>query len=261
MAGMFLAALDQTIVATSIRTIADDLQGLSLQAWATTAYLITATISTPLYGKLSDIYGRKPLFLTAISVFVLGSLRASFATSMFELAAFRAVQGLGAGGLFSLALAIVGDIVPPRRAGPVPGLLPRRVRHRQRARPRGRRLLRRAVRDPGRSPAGAGCSSSTCRSASWRSAIVQRVLNIPHTRRPHRIDWPGALLLAAGLVPLLILAEQGRTWGWTSTPSLALGASAGRRSRRVRPRRAPGRRRRAAAAAPVPDPRPSPSAA
>ena len=114
MAGMFLAALDQTIVATSIRTIADDLQGLSVQAWVTTAYLITATISTPLYGKLSDLYGRRPLFLTAISIFVLGSALSGFATSMTQLAAFRAFQGLGAGGLFSLALTIIGDIVPPR---------------------------------------------------------------------------------------------------------------------------------------------------
>src|SRR3982751_5497933 len=74
MLGMFLAALDQTIVASAIRTIGDDLHGLSIQAWVTTAYLITATISTPLYGKLSDIYGRKPLFMIAISIFVLGSL-------------------------------------------------------------------------------------------------------------------------------------------------------------------------------------------
>ena len=80
MIGMFLAALDQTIVATSIRTIADDLDGLSLQAWATTAYLITSTITTPLYGKLSDLYGRKPLFLTAISIFMVGSVACTFAT-------------------------------------------------------------------------------------------------------------------------------------------------------------------------------------
>ena len=113
-AGMFLAALDQTIVATSIRTIADDLHGLSVQAWATTAYLITATISTPLYGKLSDLYGRRPFFITAITVFVVGSALCGFAQSMWQLAAFRAVQGLGAGGLFSLALTIIGDIVPPR---------------------------------------------------------------------------------------------------------------------------------------------------
>ncbi|MEO7745189.1 MAG: MFS transporter, partial [Actinomycetota bacterium] len=114
MMGMFLAALDQTIVASAIRTIADDLQGLSVQAWVTTAYLITSTITTPLYGKLSDIYGRKPLFITAISVFIVGSALSAFSTSMYMLAAFRAVQGLGAGGLFSLALAIIGDIVSPR---------------------------------------------------------------------------------------------------------------------------------------------------
>ena len=113
MLGMFLAALDQTIVATAIRTIADDLQGLDRQAWVTTAYLITSTIVTPLYGKLSDIYGRKPFFITAITVFVIGSVMCTFADSMTQLAAFRAVQGVGAGGLFSLALAIIGDIVPP----------------------------------------------------------------------------------------------------------------------------------------------------
>jgi MFS family permease len=114
MLGILLAALDQTIVSTAIRTIADDLHGLNLQAWATTAYLITATISTPLYGKLSDLYGRKPFFLTAISIFIVGSVLCTISTSMYELAAFRAVQGLGAGGLMSLAFAIIGDIVPPR---------------------------------------------------------------------------------------------------------------------------------------------------
>ena len=113
MLGMFLAALDQTIVSTSIRTIGDDLHGLSMQAWVTTAYLITATISTPLYGKLSDIYGRKPFFLIAISLFVIGSLLCTLSNSMYELAGFRAFQGLGAGGLMSLALTIIGDIVAP----------------------------------------------------------------------------------------------------------------------------------------------------
>src|SRR5581483_5901801 len=102
--GMFLASLDQTIVASAIRTIGDDLHGLSIQAWVTTAYLVTSTISTPLYGKLSDLYGRKPFFLLAISVFIVGSAASSFSTSMYMLAAFRAFQGLGAGGLFSLAL-------------------------------------------------------------------------------------------------------------------------------------------------------------
>ncbi len=112
--GMFLAALDQSIVGTSIRTIADDLNGLSIQAWVTTAYLITATITTPIYGKLGDLYGRKKLFMFAISVFIVGSALCSFATSMYMLAAFRALQGIGAGGLFTLVLAIIGDIVSPR---------------------------------------------------------------------------------------------------------------------------------------------------
>src|SRR5262245_38220458 len=88
MAGMLLAALDQTIVATAIRTIADDLDGYALQAWVTTAYLITATLSTPLYGKLSDMYGRRPFYLAAIVVFVVGSVLCTTAQSMYELAAF-----------------------------------------------------------------------------------------------------------------------------------------------------------------------------
>lgn len=112
--GMLLAALDQTIVATAIRTIADDLNGYSLQAWVTTAYLITATLATPLYGKLSDLYGRKPFFMAAITIFIAGSLLCTVAQSMYELAAFRAFQGLGAGGLMSLALTIMGDIIAPR---------------------------------------------------------------------------------------------------------------------------------------------------
>ena len=114
MMGMFLASLDQTIVSSAMRVIADDLHNLSGQAWVVTAYLITSTIVTPLYGKLSDIYGRKPFFTAAIVIFLIGSVLCSFATSMPMLAGFRAVQGLGAGGLSSLALAIIGDIVPPR---------------------------------------------------------------------------------------------------------------------------------------------------
>src|SRR5947199_7930838 len=113
--GMFLAALDQTIVSTAIRTIGDDLNGLSMQAWVTTAFLVTSTIATPLFGKLSDIYGRKPLFMLAISIFVLGSALCGLAQSMYMLAAFRAFQGIGAGGLMPLVLAIIGDIIPPRQ--------------------------------------------------------------------------------------------------------------------------------------------------
>ena len=122
MSGMFLAALDQTVVGTAMRTVADDLGGLSLQAWATTAYLITSTISTPIYGKLGDIFGRRPWFMVAISTFIIGSLTSGLATTMYELAAYRALQGLGAGGLFSLAITIIADVVPPRERARYQGM-------------------------------------------------------------------------------------------------------------------------------------------
>ncbi|MFM1724576.1 MDR family MFS transporter [Rhodococcus sp. PAM 2766] len=219
MLGMFLAALDQTIVATAMRTIADDLDGYALQAWVTTAYLITATLVTPLYGKLSDIYGRKQFFMAAIVLFVLGSVLCTFAQSMYMLAVFRAVQGLGAGGLFSLALAIVGDIVSPR----------------ERARYQGYFL---AVFGTSSvlGPVIGGLLSgqpSILGIAGWRwvflvnvpiglvaLAVVWRVLHLPPVHRPMRIDWWGALVLAVGLVPILVVAEQGRAWGWTSPESL-----------------------------------------
>jgi EmrB/QacA subfamily drug resistance transporter len=219
MLGMFLAALDQTIVATSIRTIADDLHGLSQQAWATTAYLITSTIATPLYGKLSDLHGRKPYFLSAIIIFIVGSAMCTFSTSMTELAAFRAFQGLGAGGLMSLALAILGDIVPPR----------------QRARYQGYLLGTFATSSVAGPLIGGFLAgqSHLLGITGWRWVflvnvpigivalfVVARVLNLPHTRRDHRIDWWGAITIAVGVVPLLIVAEQGRDWGWTSTRSL-----------------------------------------
>ncbi|MFF0628552.1 MFS transporter [Streptomyces sp. NPDC004296] len=220
MLGMFLAALDQTIVSTSIRTIADDLHGLSEQAWATTAYLITSTIATPLYGKLSDLHGRKPYYLAAITIFVMGSVLCTFSTSMTELAAFRAVQGLGAGGLMSLALAIIGDIVPPR----------------ERARYQGYMLgtfATSSVAGPLIGGALAG-QASLLGITGWRWVflvnvpigiialfVVAKVLNIPHTRRSRRIDWWGALTITIGVVPLLLVAEQGREWGWTSTKSIS----------------------------------------
>ncbi|RLK60352.1 MFS transporter [Actinokineospora cianjurensis] len=219
MLGMFLAALDQTIVGTSIRTIADDLNGLSLQAWATTAYLITSTVSTPLYGKLSDIYGRKPFFLTAISLFIIGSLACTLATSMYELAAYRAFQGLGAGGLMSLALTIIADIVPPR----------------ERAKYQGFFLAvfgTSSVLGPviGGFFAGQG---EILGITGWRWVflvnvpigiialfVVMKVLNVPHERHDHRIDYFGAVFLSVAVVPLLIVAEQGREWGWESQRSL-----------------------------------------
>lgn len=115
--GMLLAALDQTIVSTALPTITGDLGGLSHLSWVVTAYLLASTISTPLYGKLGDILGRKRLFQTAIVIFLAGSMLSGLATSMIQLIAFRAVQGLGAGGLMVLAMAIIAEVVSPRERG------------------------------------------------------------------------------------------------------------------------------------------------
>ena len=221
MLGMFLAALDQTIVSASMRTIADELHGLSLQAWATTAYLITATLTTPLYGKLSDLYGRKPMYLTAISLFLVGSLASGMAGSMYELAAFRAFQGLGAGGLMSLALAIITDITSPR----------------ERSKYQGYFMAVFGISSVAGPVVGgffAGIDSFAG-ITGWRwvflvnvpialaaLAVVSKVLNIPHTRVEQRIDYWGAVALVVGLVPLLIVAEQGREWGWGSASSVAM---------------------------------------
>ena len=220
MLGMFLAALDQTIVATAIRTIGDDLHGLSAQAWVTTAFLITSTIATPLYGKLSDIYGRKPLFMIAITIFLVGSALCGLAQNMYMLAVFRAFQGIGAGGLFSLALAILGDLVAPR----------------ERARYQGYFLAvfaTSSVLGPVIGGFFAG-QQSILGITGWRwifyinlpigllaLLVVNRTLHLHQERRSHRIDWFGATALIVGLVPLLIIAEQGRLWGWASPIAFA----------------------------------------
>src|SRR6202011_6211543 len=122
MLGMLLAALDQTIVSTALPTIVGDLKGGSHIAWVITAYLLATTVSTPLWGKLGDQYGRKVFFQAAIVTFLAGSILTGFSQSMVELIAFRAVQGLGSGGLMVGAQAIVGDIVSPRERGRYVGL-------------------------------------------------------------------------------------------------------------------------------------------
>jgi len=213
--GMFLGSLDQTIVSTSIRTIADDLHGLSAQAWVTTAYLITSTITTPIYGKLGDLWGRKKLFMFAISVFILGSALCSFATSMYELAAFRAFQGLGAGGLFTLVLAIIGDIVSPRERAKYTGYFMAT-------------FGTSSVLGPVIGGFFAG-TSSILGVTGWRWVflvnvpigivaliVVFKTLHVHHVRRDAKIDWWGAVSLVVCLVPLLTVAEQGQQWGWGS---------------------------------------------
>ena len=117
MTGMLLAALDQTIVSTALKSIVEEFDGLNHYTWVVTAYLLTSTASTPLYGKISDIYGRRVVFQFAIVTFLLGSLLAGASQNMEQLIATRALQGLGAGGLMALTFVIIGDIVPPRERG------------------------------------------------------------------------------------------------------------------------------------------------
>ncbi|GGI97188.1 MDR family MFS transporter [Pseudarthrobacter scleromae] len=215
MLGMFLASLDQTIVSTSIYTIANDLDGLSLQAWATTAYLITSTVSTPLYGKLSDIFGRRPLYLTAIVIFLAGSLYAGSVHSMTELALARGVQGLGAGGLLALALTIIGDLVSLK----------------DRAKYQGYFMSVFGVSSVlGPVVGGAFAGSATILGfEGWRwvffinlpiglaaLTVVFLFLHLPAKHVKQKIDYFGAAAITLAIVPLLLVAEQGRSWGWAS---------------------------------------------
>lgn len=218
MLGMFLASLDQTIVSTSIYTIANDLDGLSLQAWATTAYLITSTVSTPLYGKLSDIFGRRPLYLIAIVIFLAGSLYAGSVHSMTELAIARGVQGLGAGGLLALALTIIGDIVSLKDRAKYQGYFMSVFGIS-------------SVLGPVVGGAFAG-SANILGFDGWRwvffinlpiglaaLTVVFLFLHLPAKHVKQKIDYFGAAAITLAIVPLLLVAEQGRSWGWASMNS------------------------------------------
>jgi MFS family permease len=122
MIGVFLAALDQTVVGTALPRIITDLGGNDLYTWAFTAYLLTSTISGPLYGKLSDLFGRRPIFLFGIGIFMVGSLLAGLSQEMWHLIGARGIQGLGAGALFPIALAVIGDLFSPSERGRYQGL-------------------------------------------------------------------------------------------------------------------------------------------
>ena len=219
--GMFLASLDQTIVSTAMRTIADKLNGQTAQAWVTTAYLVTSTVSTPLYGKLSDLYGRKPFYLFAIGAFLVGSVLCGQAHSIYELAGYRAIQGLGAGGLLSLAFAIIGDLVAPRERAKYQAYFTSV-------------FAASSVLGPVLGGFFAG-QDQILGIDGWRFIFyinlplgalafwtVQRNLTLPRHRTERRIDYLGAALLTATVVPLLLVAEKGREWGWGSGLTLGM---------------------------------------
>ncbi len=221
MSGMFLSALDQSVVGSAMRTIADDLQGLELQAWVTTAYLITSTISTPIYGKLGDIFGRRRLFIWAIGLFLLGSILCGFAMDMFQLSLYRAVQGIGAGGLFALSMTIMADIVPPRERARYSGM-----------------FLAVFGSSSVLGPVVGGLFASADQILwieGWRWVflinipvgavavfMVLNFLHVPQLLKHHKIDWWGAVTIVLAVVPMLLVAENGSEWGWDSALSIGM---------------------------------------
>ncbi len=216
MAGLFLAALDQTIVATALPTIVGELGGLDYFSWVVTAYLLCATVCTPLYGKLSDIYGRRVTFQAAILIFLLGSVLAGLAPGMLALVLSRGVQGVGAGGVMGLTFAVIGDIVSPRQRGRYIGYL--------------------AGVWAFASVIGPLLGGFIVDQTTWRwvflinlpvggaaLAVIWVALRLPPVHRPARIDFAGAALLMAG-VSLLLLAlvrvREGGAQGWDAAAGL-----------------------------------------
>jgi EmrB/QacA subfamily drug resistance transporter len=216
MLGMLLASLDQTVVATAMPTIVGELGGLDHLSWVITAYLLTSTGTVPLYGKLSDIYGRKVMFQGAIAVFVIGSVVCGFANSMLTLIIARGIQGIGAGGIVAMGMAIVGDILPPRDRGRYQGYI-------------GGVWAFSSV-------AGPLIGGFFTDNLTWRWVfyiniplgalalfVTSYVLRMPLHKREHTIDYIGAALLVGGVTCLLLVASWGgREYAWASTTIISL---------------------------------------
>ena len=219
LSGMFLAALDQTIVSTALPTIVGELGGLSKLSWVVTAYMLTSTVATPLYGKLSDLYGRKLLFQAAIVIFVVGSLLAGVAQDMLQLVGARGIQGIGAGGLMAMAFAVIGEVVPPRERGRYTGYM-------------GSVFAVSSV-------AGPLLGGFFVDSLSWRWVffinvpigiaaffVTSSVLKLPVHAVRARVDYEGAALLVAGVSSLLLLLVWGgNEYEWTSPTIVGLGVA------------------------------------
>ena len=213
---LLLASLDQSIVSTALPTIVADLGGLEHLSWVVTAYILTSTIVAPLYGKLGDLYGRRNTIFVSVALFLLGSVLCGVATSMTFLIIARAVQGLGGGGLFVLALSVVGDVVPPRERGKIQGVF--------------------AAVFSTSSVLGPLAGGWLSENANWHWIFF---INIPlglialvgfaasfkprGIRTSHRIDWLGATTLSLGLGALtLVTSLGGRSFGWTSPEAMGL---------------------------------------